>query len=412
MAIENARLYQAARDRLAELSAVIDVARVVSSSLELEEVLGAGAEHLMRTLESPACTILLGDVRGRALRRAAFRGAPVGAERLPLDEPSLARTALEARAPGHRARGRRARGAAAVLAVPLHVRDQPVGVALVAGAGSRSARSRPASSPGQWRSRASSPSPWTTRASTRRPAAAPRSSRCSTRSAARLATLDIEQVLGDGVKNLARIVDCPAAFLALGARRRRRGSRSAPWPGRSAALLGLRIPSPASTALGALVLERREPVAIEDADEDPRVAAEAARAHGRARVPRASRSSCASATIGVGGRRRDARGPRRFTSAEVERAAAVANQLAVAAENARLYEDLRKSYAELARAQRQLIQQERLAALGELSGGRRPRGAQPARRHLQLARLAPAPASARPATRSCSSTSWARRRTG
>ena len=63
----------------------------------------------------------------------------------------------------------------------------------------------------------------------------------------------------------------------------------------------------------------------------------------------------------------DTRGPRRFSAQEVERAAAIANQLAVAAENARLYEDLRKSYAELARAQRQLIQQERLAALGELS---------------------------------------------
>jgi signal transduction histidine kinase len=51
----------------------------------------------------------------------------------------------------------------------------------------------------------------------------------------------------------------------------------------------------------------------------------------------------------------------------VDRAAAVANQLAVAVENARLYEDLRRSYAQLARAQQQLVQRERLAALGELS---------------------------------------------
>jgi signal transduction histidine kinase len=36
-------------------------------------------------------------------------------------------------------------------------------------------------------------------------------------------------------------------------------------------------------------------------------------------------------------------------------------------ENARLYEDLRRSYAELERAQHRLIQRERLAALGELS---------------------------------------------
>jgi signal transduction histidine kinase len=63
----------------------------------------------------------------------------------------------------------------------------------------------------------------------------------------------------------------------------------------------------------------------------------------------------------------DPRGPRRFTPAEVDRAAAIANQLAVAVENARLYEDLRRSYADLARAQQQVIQGERLAALGELS---------------------------------------------
>jgi signal transduction histidine kinase len=63
----------------------------------------------------------------------------------------------------------------------------------------------------------------------------------------------------------------------------------------------------------------------------------------------------------------ETRRPRRFTPAELEHAAAIANQLAVAVENARLYEDLRKSYAELGRAQRQLIEQERLAALGEIS---------------------------------------------
>jgi signal transduction histidine kinase len=63
----------------------------------------------------------------------------------------------------------------------------------------------------------------------------------------------------------------------------------------------------------------------------------------------------------------ETRRPRLFTPAEVERGAAIANQLAVAVDNARLYEDLRSSYAELERAQQQLIQGERLAALGELA---------------------------------------------
>ena len=58
---------------------------------------------------------------------------------------------------------------------------------------------------------------------------------------------------------------------------------------------------------------------------------------------------------------------RSFTRAEMDRALSVAGQLALALLSARLYEALRSSYAELARAQNELIDRERLAALGELS---------------------------------------------
>jgi PAS domain S-box-containing protein len=58
---------------------------------------------------------------------------------------------------------------------------------------------------------------------------------------------------------------------------------------------------------------------------------------------------------------------RTFTDAERALAQALAGELAVGLENARLYEDLRLSYEALARTQRQLIHKERLAALGELS---------------------------------------------
>jgi signal transduction histidine kinase len=104
---------------------------------------------------------------------------------------------------------------------------------------------------------------------------------------------------------------------------------------------------------------------VEDALADPRV-------HGRVLAPPGARGllglplvvrDSAIGSVAIV----DPRGPRRFTPAEVERAAGIANQLAVAAENARLYEDLRRSYDELERAQRRLIQGERLAALGEMS---------------------------------------------
>jgi signal transduction histidine kinase len=58
---------------------------------------------------------------------------------------------------------------------------------------------------------------------------------------------------------------------------------------------------------------------------------------------------------------------RSFTQSEMDRALAVAGQLALAMLSARLYEDLRESYAELARTQKELVDRERLAALGELS---------------------------------------------
>jgi signal transduction histidine kinase len=63
------------------------------------------------------------------------------------------------------------------------------------------------------------------------------------------------------------------------------------------------------------------------------------------------------------GRRR----PVPFREVEIQLLSAVAAQLGVAVENSRLFEDLTRSYAELGRAQKQLVHRERLAALGELS---------------------------------------------
>ena len=63
------------------------------------------------------------------------------------------------------------------------------------------------------------------------------------------------------------------------------------------------------------------------------------------------------------GRRR----PVPFREVELQLLSAVASQLGVAVENSRLFEDLTRSYAELGRAQKQLVHRERLAALGELS---------------------------------------------
>jgi signal transduction histidine kinase len=178
-------------------------------------------------------------------------------------------------------------------------------------------------------------------------------------------TLDIEQVLQAGVRNLARIVDAPDAYLMLVSEDGRRLAVRAVHGSGEASGRSLHLPVEPNDSLAARVFESREPIVVRDALVDPRVRPDLrALTGGRAylALPLVVRDRAIGAVVIL-----DTRGPRLFTPGEVERAAAIANQLAVAAENARLYEDLRRSYAQLERAQQQLIQGERLAALGELS---------------------------------------------
>jgi signal transduction histidine kinase len=63
----------------------------------------------------------------------------------------------------------------------------------------------------------------------------------------------------------------------------------------------------------------------------------------------------------------DTRGPRAFSPAFLELAGATCGQLSLAIANARLYESLWASYAELAATRAEMVKRERLAALGEMS---------------------------------------------
>jgi PAS domain S-box-containing protein len=363
VAIENARLYAEARGRLSELSTVIDVARVVSSTLDLEEVLTAGAEHLKVTLRAQACTILLDDLQRQELRRAAHRGPPIGPEALPMGIRSLARDALEARAPVTGVL-QGSPGDRPLLIVPLHVRDHPVGVALVAAEDPH--RGFTASELSRAMAIASQLAVAVDNArlyqETRRRAEELGLLHEVGRSL--VATLDIEEVLQAGVRNLARIVDAPIALLALTTPDGSALEFRAVWGGPQE-ILGRRPPLEPPGTLGALAFTRRQPLIVEDALSDPRIREDQRLMFGgRAYLvaPLLVRDHFVGTALII-----ETRGPRRFGPAEVDRATAVANQLAVAVENARLYEDLRCSYEKLAHAQRQLIEQERLAALGELS---------------------------------------------
>jgi signal transduction histidine kinase len=127
----------------------------------------------------------------------------------------------------------------------------------------------------------------------------------------------------------------------------------------------MRLPRDEEVSLAGLALARGEAVVIEDTSRDPR-SKPALRALTGARALLVLPLLVRDAAIGAAVIAETAR-PRRFTAAEVQRAAAIANQLAVAVDHARAHAQALAALADLRQAQERLLRQERLAALGELS---------------------------------------------
>jgi PAS domain S-box-containing protein len=377
--VENAELYADARRRVEELFLLNEVGRAVAGSLDVGEVLREAAEGARRLVRTSRAYVLLYDsVRGE-LRYGAGAGTDdtaLAGLRGPVPPGTVMDRVLRERRPEivedvERSDAgelyRRHFAGRAFAAVPVLLRGAPLGI-LVADE-ERGPR------------RFAEPDLERLTAVADRLAVALENARLylETRRRAEelgllhevgrslVETLDIEQVLGAGVRNLARIVDAQDAYLWL-------ASEDGAWLDMRAVSRSDdddrgrwgRLPlHPADHNLGSRVFASREPLVIEDALEDPRVRPELrALTEGRAflALPLVVRDRAIGVVVIA-----ETRGPRVFTPAEVERAAAIGNQLAVAAENARLYEDLRRSYAQLGRAQQALIQGERLAALGELS---------------------------------------------
>jgi two-component system, NtrC family, sensor histidine kinase HydH len=121
-----------------------------------------------------------------------------------------------------------------------------------------------------------------------------------------------------------------------------------------------------SDSLSAHVARHRRPIAIEDLEMTPGgYNDELARRFEEKAIlglPMTSRDELIGVVIVD-----DTRGPRIFGPELIELAEATCGQLALSIANARLYESLWMSYAELAAARAEMVKRERLAALGELS---------------------------------------------
>lgn len=129
-------------------------------------------------------------------------------------------------------------------------------------------------------------------------------------------------------------------------------------------LADIELPVEASGAV-AHAVRTLAPVIVEDAQTDPRTNKTLVAQVGTrslAVVPLVARGEAIGVIVLVETRRK-----RRFSETEVARVVAVANVVAPAATNAKIFEDLRQSYEALAKAQADLVTHERLAALGELS---------------------------------------------
>ncbi|HET9596121.1 MAG TPA: GAF domain-containing protein [Anaeromyxobacteraceae bacterium] len=376
--LENAELYAEARRRVEELSLLNEVGRTVAASLDLQRVLSDGARAVRQILGATHGHVLLLDPERRELRLGATTRegySPLLSLREAVSASTLPAAAVRERRPvmvsdtedpgPYDVDRARASGVRALLAAPLLVRDEPVGVLLV----SQYDTAR----------RFTTAEVERVMAVANQLAVAIENARLydETRKRAEelglllevgrslVATLELDEVLDAGVRNLARIVQASDAFLFLAdeghTRLVCRAAASA-----NPQLVGRALPLDGSEpSLAAEVFRGGQPLVVENAADDPRVnPGFSAVLPGQAHValPLLVRDRRIGAAVLV-----DTRAPRQFAPAEVERAAAIANQLAVAVEHARLYEDLRRSYADLRRAQDQLVHRERLAALGELA---------------------------------------------
>ncbi|SEU36104.1 GAF domain-containing protein [Stigmatella erecta] len=180
-----------------------------------------------------------------------------------------------------------------------------------------------------------------------------------------VATLEMDLLMQIGVEGLSLIAGVPEALLMMLDRTGKKLELRAAVR-QAHEMMGFTLPTePPDSSLAAAALHARAPILVQDLPKEPR-------AHSRLMhitqgtaalvLPLVVRERCIGVAVLL-----EQKGPRQFTTSELERASAIANQLALALEQARLIEDLKKSYVELAHAQQQLVQRERLAALGELS---------------------------------------------
>jgi signal transduction histidine kinase len=179
-------------------------------------------------------------------------------------------------------------------------------------------------------------------------------------------TLELDAVMSLTCDAIVRFLDVSNCFILLwedGTRTLRGGASSIEHRERVRAI---RISIDDASSIAARAARDRATVVIENTLDDPRAARSVFVHEFQERavvvVPIVTRGHLIGVTV-----LDDVRGPREFPPSWLARAEAAVAQVGLAIANAKLYESLRTSYAELAHTRAAMVKRERLAALGELS---------------------------------------------
>ncbi len=179
-------------------------------------------------------------------------------------------------------------------------------------------------------------------------------------------TLELDAVMSLTCDAIVRFLDTSNCFILLweeGTRTLRGGASSIEHRERVRAI---RISIDDASSISARAARERATVVIENTLEDPRAARSVFVHEFQERavvvVPIVTRGHLIGVTV-----LDDVRSPREFPPSWLARAEAAVAQVGLAIANAKLYESLRTSYAELAHTRAAMVKRERLAALGELS---------------------------------------------
>lgn len=373
--VERTRLYQDVQRRVHDLSRINELGALIGQHLELSQVLYTAMRQVSLMLEIPNAFLVTLDEDGSQLSLVAsdVSGAPAEHFALPVDKPSGAMEAVRTGKPvvvedaeshpiasselvkrfGHRS----------LLVAPLLVEGCAIGALVL----------------GETRRRRRFSQSEIERAVTvaNQLASAIDNARLYEEQRRRVGqlrlllqmsqvitgSLDLTQILHASAVGLARIVEATDAFIWLLEGTELRGV-VASAPELHQHFSRVRLPLSASSAAAQAIISRA-PVRIEDASQSSYINEDlnaVYRQKSMLALPLMLRDVAIGA-ISIGDRRKR----RHFTDDEVEVALLICRQIAVALDNARLFDDLKASYQELSRAQQELVKRERLAALGELS---------------------------------------------